>query len=121
MNEEEIILYLTHTTEDDFDLEEHQKHNRYLAIQGLLDLYNKEKEKNKELTDEYMIQKHLINADFLKDYISKDKIRELQNKYKKEIEKLESKKIWNEPVDTINKNRYTNYFNAYEELLEERN
>lgn len=37
-----------------------------MAIKGLLDLYNKEKEKNKELTDEYMIQKHLINEDFLK-------------------------------------------------------
>ena len=54
-----------------------------------------------------------------KRYISKDKIRKLQEKYKNKIERLESKKIWNEPVDTINKNRYTNYFNVYEELLQE--
>lgn len=52
-------------------------------------------------------------------FIPKSKVRELQNKYKNKIEKLESKKIWNEPVDTINKNRYTNYYNAYEELLQE--
>lgn len=51
-------------------------------VQGLLDLYEKEKEKNKILTDEYMIQKHLINADFLKDYISKDKIREKMKEVK---------------------------------------
>lgn len=34
----------------------------------------KEKEKNKQLTDEYMIQKHLINAEFLDDYIPKSKV-----------------------------------------------
>lgn len=48
-----------------------------LISETLLTAYEKEKEKNKELTDEYMIQKHLINPDFLKDYISKDKIREI--------------------------------------------
>ena len=55
----------------------------------------------------------------IEDSILKSKVRELQDKYKSKIEKLESKKIWNEPVDTINKNRYTNYYNAYEELLQE--
>jgi len=54
-----------------------------------------------------------------KKYISKDKIRELQDKYKNKIERLESKKIWNEPIDTVLTRRYINYFDAYEELLEE--
>lgn len=34
------------------------------------------KENNKRLTDEYMIQKHLINADFLSDYILKQKVKD---------------------------------------------
>ena len=71
MSEEEIILYLKHTSEDDFNLEEHQKHNRYLAIQGLLDLYNKEKEKNKKC--EYY---EMVADELYKNSISKDKIRE---------------------------------------------
>ena len=45
------------------------------AIETLLTAYEKEKEKNKELTDEYLVQRDLINPDFLKDYIHKDKIK----------------------------------------------
>lgn len=37
----------------------------------------KEKEKNKALETEYLIQRDLINADFLKDYIHKDKIQKI--------------------------------------------
>ena len=70
MSEEEIIEILKR---DMFMFSCEQEE----AIQGLLDLYNKQKEKNKELTDEYMIQKHLINPDFLKNYISKDKIKNI--------------------------------------------
>ena len=44
-------------------------------IGKLLTAYEKEKEKNKELTDEYLVQRDLINPDFLKDYIHKDKIK----------------------------------------------
>lgn len=72
------------------------------AIQGLLDLYNKEKEKNKKLTDEYLIQRDLINAEFLNEnYISKDKINSkiaeyqeilqspiIKEDYKKEVEHI---------------------------------
>lgn len=36
MTIEEAILYLKHTTKDDFNLEEHQKQNRYEAIQVVL-------------------------------------------------------------------------------------
>ena len=95
--------------------------NELNAIGELLDLYNKEKEKNKELEEKQLKKSGIyeIGIDLDDDYIPKSKVRELQNKYKNKIEKLESKKIWNEPVDTINKNRYTNYYNAYEEILQE--
>ena len=36
MNIEEAELYLEHTSKDDFNLEEHQKENRYQAIQVVL-------------------------------------------------------------------------------------
>lgn len=137
MREEEIIkevnraIYrLKEITDDEWFFEMDKQCLQ--AIQGLLDLYQKEKEKNEELKEKY---KRLIKAndnlkstkriktykDVEKFFIPKSKVRELQDKYKNKIEKLESKKIWNEPVDTIIKNRYTNYYNAYEELLEERN
>ena len=37
MSEEEAKLYLEHTSKDDFNLEEHQKENRYQAIQVVLE------------------------------------------------------------------------------------
>lgn len=52
------------------------------AIQSLLDLYNKEKEKNKEL-EKYKTKHSLIK----KHYISKDKIKEI-------IEELEQQEDW---------------------------
>ena len=58
------------------------------AIETLLTAYEKEKEKNKELTDEYLVQRDLINPDFLKDYIHKDKIKakiEEVDKQEKEV------------------------------------
>lgn len=36
MNIEEARLYLEHTSKEDFNLEEHQKENRYQAIQVVL-------------------------------------------------------------------------------------
>lgn len=53
MNIEEARLYLEHTSKDDFNLEEHQKENRYQAIQVVLKeierLHSIIKEQNKEL------------------------------------------------------------------------
>ena len=86
------------------------------SIIYLLNLIEKQQKEIEELKNIETYKLAIIDKD---KYISKDKIRELQDKYKKEIEKLESKKLWNEPVDTIKKNRYTNYYNAYEELLKE--
>ena len=96
------------------------------AIENLIARNKELEEKNKKLEKFFIkyfddIDKEfngLLNHKFI-DYIPKSKVKELQDKYKNKIEKLESKKIWNEPVDTINKNRYTNYYNAYEELLQE--
>lgn len=99
------------------------------AIGELLDLYYKQQKEIEEIRNwKYTIDtiedlEKLKELDVIKikgkEYICKDKIKEIQNKYKKEIERLESKKLWNEPVDTIKKNIYTNYYNAYEELLKE--
>lgn len=46
------------------------------CYQELIGINAKLQEENKTLTDEYMIQKHLINANFLDDYIPKSKARE---------------------------------------------
>lgn len=104
------------------------------TILKLIEKQQKEIEELKEITKMYdsvciNTNNKVVIADkeyfdsgiFIKKYVSKNKIREKQNKYKKKIEKLENKKIWNEPVDTINNNRYVNYFNAYEELLDDEN
>lgn len=54
------------------------------AIQGLLDLYNKEKEKNKELETTIGLFKNanknmatIVNESYGKNFISKDKIRDI--------------------------------------------
>lgn len=44
----------------------------YNAIQELLEMYKNKQQNCKEAEDNYMIQKHLINNDFMQDYIKKD-------------------------------------------------
>lgn len=56
---------------------------------------------------------------FSKDYISKDKIREKIDKYRKKSEKLHSQELWHEPEDSIKDFKYNHYLEAYKELLEE--
>lgn len=54
------------------------------AIQGILDLYNKEKEKNKELKRKYENAKdmYIIKDNEIQiEYISKDKIKEILTKH----------------------------------------
>lgn len=51
-------------------------------------------------------------------YISKDKIKAKIEEYQNKIDKMYTKKLWNEPIDTINKNRYVNYVNILQSLLE---
>lgn len=65
------------------------KWNKELAIK-IKNLINRNKEleeDNKKLTDEYMIQKHLINADFIKDYILKSKVKEKIEELEKNLER----------------------------------
>ena len=72
------------------------------AIKGLLDLYNKEKEKNEKLLDEAMVTyfddeeikksianylEKLLEKNIQKDYISKDKIRAKIEPKLKELDK----------------------------------
>lgn len=74
----------------------------------------------KELEQKCKIRKEIYNRDIKAvDDKWKSKVKEKIEKYKNKIDKLENKKLWNEPVDTINKNRWTNYINAYLELLED--
>lgn len=60
MSEEEARLYLEHTSKEDFNLEEHQKQNRYEAIQVLL-------QENKQLKEDFAVLKKLqmISNDIL--------------------------------------------------------
>lgn len=46
------------------------------------------------------------------------KIKANTEYYDKEIKKIENKKIWNEPCDTIIRNRFVNYFNILQEVLD---
>jgi hypothetical protein len=76
LSEEEIIDDINFCLEGEYITPEH-----YDAIQGLLNLYNKEKEKNKEYFAENQSLKYAIGNMLHKDivktnYISKDKIRE---------------------------------------------
>lgn len=83
LSEDEIIKEIEEWQKYDTNytnLPEYDSKNLHNAIQGLLDLYNKEKEKNIELQNymkEYLIPKSTINLL----YISKDKIKKLLDKY----------------------------------------
>jgi len=72
VNIEEARLYLEHTSKEDFNLEEHQKENRYQAIQVVLKEIERLKKENKHL--------NLQLDRALKDY------EELQIKIDKSIE-----------------------------------
>lgn len=80
-------------------------------IQGLLDLYNKEKEKNEEL--EELLEEKTIRVGFENkdNNISKDKIEKLLNKYKPN------------QTNTFIKSqeKYIKLVKEIQELLEERN
>ena len=87
------------------------------AIENLLKGYKELEEENKTLTDEYMIQKHLINADFLKDYIP---ISVIQNK----LDKLEHEKFKRTQLGVFLLNNFENQrllaqIEVLQELLQE--
>jgi hypothetical protein len=79
MSEDEIIDEINFCNEGEYITREH-----YQAIQGLLDLYNKEKEKNKELEKDIseMYYKGVV-LDILQDElnISRDEAIEILESY----------------------------------------
>ena len=82
MTREEAILYLEHTTSDDFNLEEHQIQNRLNAIQFLL-------EENQELKSQLAGTTHCFDE-------------EEHEKLKKEVEEYKDKINWYENFE-VNK------------------
>lgn len=97
MSEEEIINILS-----DEIVSLNVGHEKYKqAVKGLLDLYQKEKEKNKRFFNGEIFTKNQIEIvqkavkegieeqvpKEMKNFISKNKIKELSNKYENEIDK----------------------------------
>ena len=81
MNEEEIIKRLKNIIETNksfLDCDIQENNNIYKDIQGLLDLYQQEKEKNKLLIDGKFREVADKNSYIKDNYISKDKIKELR-------------------------------------------
>lgn len=98
----------------------YNKNNQIQTILNLIDRLQKEIEDLKE-TNNDNAEKSLLNDIFIKkNYISKDKIREKLDKYRKKIEKLHSQELWNEPEDSIKDFKYNHYLEAYKEILEEK-
>lgn len=102
MDDSEAILYLTHTSIDDFNLEKHQSENRIEAIKTIISLYKQEKEKNKVLSKKLYIctpevphtqHNHYISyVDLVNElYQEKEKNKELE-RYKKYYES--EKIVW---------------------------
>ena len=77
MNEEQIIKNIK-------EIIQWSDHNTYkIALQGILDLYNKEKEKNKELEVINKIQEYRISVIDERELISKSKVKEeIDGKFK---------------------------------------
>jgi hypothetical protein len=102
LSEEEILDDINFCLEGEYITPEH-----YEAIQGLLDLYQQEKEKNKECFAENQSLKYAIGNMLHKDivktnYISKDKIRQIK-----------------EESDKDNCYQYLNFYEKVIRLLEE--
>lgn len=115
-SEKDIITYLKNSLNDEFNFKNCTRIQDKMAIQGLLDLYEKEKGKNKRYL-KYLENKdkhyesvlEYLESEKEQEYISKDKIRE----------KIEGLRKIHEDRDFTNKESY--YLDCYKELLEERN
>jgi hypothetical protein len=86
------------------------------ALENLIDSCNELEEENRifALAGSNIALKHHIE----KNYIPKSKVQEKLDELDKKIRKIENKKVWNEPADTIIRNRLCNYYNALKELVE---
>ena len=126
MNEEEIIEYIKDEIENEtdtyhwFDDMPENKTRKQLeesinAHQGLLDLYQKEKEKNKELEANYdKLSRHFVN-----NHISKDKIKAKIEEVEKEYFKMLSDGTLSLETKNINAHRKDAMKTVLQEVLEE--
>lgn len=87
------------------------------AIENLLNRVKELEEQNKQLTDAYLIQKDLINAEFLSNYVGKDKIRKKIEELEKDLQDFEQTDNTGRFIRT--KSRDYDKKKALEELLEE--
>ena len=96
MNIEEASLYLEHTSKDDFNLEEHQKVNRYEAIKVVLQEIERLNKRNKEIYEEFM-----ATTKELTEYAEEnERLRDLCEKY--EEEHRTTFEEWKKTVNIIN-------------------
>lgn len=115
MSEEEIKEFLNKYKDCKCDLREYNsciecENKVKQAIQGLLDLYNKEKEKNKLLIEGKFREVAYKNSYIKDNYVSKDRIKE-------EIKELENMKVDGEVFTTA-----VNFAKKeFQKLLEEEN
>lgn len=95
------------------------------AMQIVIEELEKEREKNERL--EKFIQngeytwKQKYNETFehvKKEFVSKEKIEEKIEEFKNKIQKIRSKKLFNEPKDAIYITRYKHYIAVLQSLLE---
>ena len=87
------------------------------AIENVLNRVKELEEQNKQLTDAYLRQKDLINAEFLSNYVSKDKIKEKIEELEKDLQDFEQTDNTGRFIRT--KSRDYDKKKALEELLEE--
>ena len=69
------------------------------AIETVLNRVKELEEENKQLTDSYMIQKHLINAEFLSNYVGKDRIKEYINSLSNKLKEYKTNLGGKEYID----------------------
>lgn len=116
MSEEKIIKIIKEKIILDFNCYNPIDKVELEAIQGLLDLYQQEKEKNKGLIEgQVKTIETLIQPELFKKYISKDKIRELKKSLQEQI--TDTRELFFDR-STISEIIYENEIKLLQELLE---
>lgn len=111
-----LIEELTKVRPDELSKEGLKLFNK---INEIIDKNRELEENNKLLIQQNITYKKNIH-DLKHNNIQVSLVEETIEEYKNEIDKLYNQKVWNEPMDTIYKNRYVNYINILQELLEKR-
>lgn len=111
-----LIEELTKVRPDELSKEGLKLFNK---INEIIDKNRELEENNKLLIQQNIIYKKNIH-DLKHNNIPVSLVEETIEEYKNEIDKLYNQKVWNEPMDTIYNNRYVNYINILQKLLEKR-